>query len=147
MKIGLASDHGGFEIKQILKDRLEKQNHTIIDFGNYEINPEDDYPDFVTPLAKALAKKEVDRGIAICGSGVGASIAANKIPGVRAGLVHDHYSAHQGVEHDNMNMLCMGGRIVGKDKAIELAITFLEAEFSNEERHIRRLNKIEPPDK
>ena len=143
MKIGIASDHGGFEIKQILKDRLEKQKHTIIDFGNFEINPEDDYPDFVIPLAKAVAKNEVERGIAVCGSGVGASIAANKIRGVRAGLVHDNYSAHQGVEDDNMNILCMGGRIVGNDKAIELAFTFLEAEFTHEERHIRRLKKIE----
>lgn len=143
MKIGIASDHGGFEIKQILKDHLEKNNYTIIDFGNFEINPEDDYPDFVIPLAKAIAKNEVDRGIAVCGSGVGASIAANKIKGVRAGLVHDNYSAHQGVEDDNMNVLCMGGRIVGSDKAIELALTFIEAKFSHEERHIRRLGKIE----
>ena len=143
MKIGIASDHGGFEIKQILKDHLEKNNYTIIDFGNFEINPEDDYPDFVIPLAKAVAKNEVDRGIAVCGSGVGASIAANKIKGVRAGLVHDNYSAHQGVEDDNMNVLCMGGRIVGSDKAIELALTFIEAKFSHGERHIRRLGKIE----
>ncbi len=143
MKIGIGSDHGGFEIKQILKDRLEKQNYTIIDFGNFEINPEDDYPDFVIPLAKAVANNEVARGIAICGSGVGASIAANKVKGARAGLVHDHYSAHQGVEDDNMNILCMGGRLVGVDKAIELSSTFLKAEFSNEERHIRRLGKIE----
>ena len=143
MKIGIASDHGGFEIKQVLKDRLEKQNYTIIDFGNYEINPGDDYPDFVNPLAKAVANNEVERGIAVCGSGVGASIAANKVKGARAGLVHDHYSAHQGVEDDNMNILCMGGRIVGVDKAIELAITFLKAEFSHAERHIRRLGKIE----
>lgn len=143
MKIGIASDHGGFEIKQILKDRLEKQKHTIIDFGNFEINPEDDYPDFVIPLAKAVANNEVERGIAVCGSGVGASIAANKIRGVRAGLVHDNYSAHQGVEDDNMNILCMGGRIVGNDKAIELALTFVEANFSSKERHIRRLKKIE----
>ena len=143
MKIGIASDHGGFEIKQVLKDRLEKQNYTIIDFGNFEINPTDDYPDFLVPLAKAVANNEVDRGIAVCGSGVGASIAANKIKGVRAGLVHDHYSAHQGVEDDNMNILCMGGRIVGVDKAIELANAFLQAEFSNAERHKRRLGKIE----
>ncbi|MFP4621222.1 MAG: RpiB/LacA/LacB family sugar-phosphate isomerase [Bacteroidales bacterium] len=147
MKIGIASDHGGFELKQILKDRLEKRSYTIIDFGNFEISPEDDYPDFVIPLAEAVANKEVERGIAICGSGVGASIAANKVRGVRAGLVHEHYSAHQGVEDDNMNILCMGGRIVGSDKAIELALTFLEAKFSQKERFIRRLDKIKPLDK
>ena len=146
MKIGIASDHGGFEIKQILKAQLEKSNYTIVDFGNTEINPDDDYPDFVTPLAKAVANNEIERGIAVCGSGVGASIAANKVKGVRAGLVHDNYSAHQGVEDDDMNILCMGGRIVGSDKAIELALTFLKANFSHKERYVRRLNKIEPPD-
>ena len=110
-KIGIASDHGGFEIKQILKKRLEEQNYEVVDFGNTMYDSNDDYPDFVLPLARAVAGKIVIKGIAICGSGVGASIAANKIAGARAALVHDHFSAHQGVEDDDMNILCMGGRL------------------------------------
>jgi len=144
-KIGIASDHGGFEIKQILKKRLEEQNYEVVDFGNTMYDSNDDYPDFVLPLARAVAGKIVIKGIAICGSGVGASIAANKIAGARAALVHDHFSAHQGVEDDDMNILCMGGRIIGIEKAGELAEAFLKAGFSNEERHLRRLKKIEPP--
>ncbi|MDF1570579.1 MAG: RpiB/LacA/LacB family sugar-phosphate isomerase [Bacteroidales bacterium] len=144
-KIGIASDHGGHEIKQLLKQRLEAQNYTVVDFGNSRFDAGDDYPDYVLPLAKAVASKEVVKGIAVCGSGVGASIAANKVTGVRAALVHDHFSAHQGVEDDDMNVLCMGGRIIGSEKAYELTIAFLNAEFSNAARHLRRLNKIEPP--
>ena len=142
MKIGIASDHGGYEIKQILKQRLEEQKYEVVDFGNHRFDSNDDYPDFVIPLAKAVAGKEVVKGIAVCGSGVGASIAANKIAGVRAALVHDHFSAHQGVEDDDMNVLCMGGRIIGIEKAGELAVAFLNARFSNAERHRRRLKKI-----
>ncbi|MGC9344771.1 MAG: RpiB/LacA/LacB family sugar-phosphate isomerase [Bacteroidales bacterium] len=145
MKIGIASDHGGFEIKQIIKKRLEKLNYDVVDFGNTRNDPQDDYPDFVIPLAKAVAKKQVEKGIAICGSGVGASIAANKIHGARAALVHDHFAAHQGVEDDDMNILCMGGRIIGSEKANELVTAFLNAKFSNAERHRRRLLKVEPP--
>lgn len=145
-KIGIASDHGGFEIKQILKKRLEEQKYEVLDYGNTLFDSNDDYPDFVLPLARAVAGKEVVKGIAICGSGVGASIAANKIAGARAALVHDHFSAHQGVEDDDMNILCMGGRIIGIEKAGELAETFLKAVFSNEERHLRRLKKIQPPE-
>lgn len=142
MKIGIASDHGGFEIKQQLKQILSKLNYTVVDFGNRINDPGDDYPDFVIPLAKAVAKGEVQRGIAVCGSGVGASIAANKVDGARAALVHDNFSAHQGVEDDDMNILCLGGRIIGIEKANELVLTFLNAKFSNAERHLRRFRKI-----
>jgi len=143
MKIGIASDHGGFEMKQIFKNRLIEMNFDVVDFGNQRLDPQDDYPDYVIPLAKAVARHEVDRGIAICGSGVGASIAANKISGVRAALVHDHFSARQGVEDDDMNVLCLGGKIIGIEKALDLATTFLKSKFSNAERHKRRLHKID----
>lgn len=143
MKVGIASDHGGFEIKNRLKEKLAMENFTVVDFGNQMLDPEDDYPDYVIPLAMAVASGEVERGIAVCGSGVGASVAANKIAGIRAALVHDHFAAHQGVEDDNMNILCMGGRIIGIETATELALTFLKSEFSNAERHKRRLKKIE----
>ena len=113
MKIGLAADHGGYQLKEQIKDFLSGNGYEIVDFGAATQNNQDDYPDFVIPLAKAVAAAEVERGIAVCGSGVGASIAANKIPGVRAALIHDHFSAHQGVEDDNMNLLCLGGRIIG----------------------------------
>jgi ribose 5-phosphate isomerase B len=142
MKIGIAADHGGFELKEILRKRLIKANYEIVDFGNYKNDPEDDYPDFVIPLAQAVAKGEVDKGIAICGSGVGVSIAANKVKGARAALVHDHFAARQGVEDDAMNVLCLGGRIIGYETAFDLTITFLNATFSHIERHKRRLKKI-----
>ncbi len=143
MTIGIASDHGGFELKQLLKERLAKANITVLDFGNHELNPADDYPDYVLPLAKAVANKEIERGIAVCGSGVGASIAANKVFGARAALAHDYFSAHQGVEDDDMNILCLGGRIIGIETATELAFAFLNATFTQAERHLRRLGKIE----
>ena len=142
MKIGIASDHGGFELKQLLKERLAKLNYTIVDFGNDSFAPEDDYPDYVLPLAQSVAKGEVERGIAVCGSGVGASVAANKVKGIRAALIHDHFAAHQGVEDDNINILCMGGRIIGIETAMDLALTFLNAEFTHAERHLRRLQKV-----
>jgi ribose 5-phosphate isomerase B len=145
MKIGIASDHGGFELKQFLKQRLSKLNYTIVDFGNNAFDLQDDYPDYVIPLAKSVANGEVERGIAVCGSGVGASIAANKVAGVRAALINDHFAAHQGVEDDNMNMLCLGGRITGSETALELAQAFLQANFSHAERHVRRLAKEDPP--
>ena len=143
MKIGIASDHGGYKIYQDLKEKLTGLGHVIVDFGNTEYNPDDDFPDYVFPLAKAVADRTVERGIAICGSGVGASIAANKIPDVRAALIHDLWSAKQGVEDDDMNVLCMGGRVIDSKKALKLSIAFLEAEFLNEERFKRRLLKIE----
>jgi ribose 5-phosphate isomerase B len=142
MKLGLAADHGGFLLKEKIHQRLASLGHTVKDFGAYTLNESDDYPDFVTPLAKAIAAGEVERGIAICGSGVGASIAGNKIRGVRAALVHDNFSAHQGVEDDNMNLLCLGGRVVGEKVAEELIDTFLKANFTNAERHARRLKKV-----
>ena len=144
MKIGMASDHGGFELKALLKLRLKALNHIIVDFGNDHLDPADDYPDFVVPLAKAVADGDVERGIAVCGSGVGASIAANKVAGVRAALITDHFAAHQGVEDDDMNVICLGGRITGIETAAELVEAFLEARFTNGERHIRRLAKADP---
>jgi ribose 5-phosphate isomerase B len=142
MKIGIATDHGGFELKGMIASLLTSQQYEVKDFGAHVLNPSDDYPDFVVPLAKAVAAHEVERGIAICGSGVGASIAANKIPGVRAALINDHYSAHQGVEHDDMNLLCLGGRVTGEEMAKELVMAFLNATFTAEERHQRRLDKV-----
>ena len=144
MKIGIASDHGGFELKQLLMQRLSGMNYTIVDFGNNTYDTGDDYPDYVVPLAKSVASGEVERGIAVCGSGVGASIAANKVPGVRAALITDYFAAHQGVEDDNMNIICLGGRITGIETAMELVKVFLNAEFSFGERHLRRLGKADP---
>jgi ribose 5-phosphate isomerase B len=142
MKIGLAADHGGFELKQMLAARLRAEGHEIADFGPTSLDPGDDYPDFVIPLARALAAGRIERGIVACGSGVGASVAANKVRGVRAGLCHDHYSAHQGVEHDDMNVLCLGGRVIGVEAAWDAAQAFAAARFSGEERHRRRLAKV-----
>jgi ribose 5-phosphate isomerase B len=142
MKIGIAADHGGYELKQLLLPFFKSNNVEVVDFGANSLNNDDDYPDFVIPLATALAEKNIDRGIAICGSGVGACIAANKIKGVRACLVNDHFSAHQGVEDDNMNLICLGGRITGHSVAKELIEAFLGATFTNAERHLRRLKKV-----
>lgn len=142
MKIGIAADHGGYVLKEIIHPFLLSQGFEVIDFGAHQLDNTDDYPDFILPLAKALVDKKVDRGIAICGSGVGASVAANKIAGVRAALINDHFSAHQGVEDDNLNMLCLGGRVIGYMAAQELIITFLNARFTGEERHLRRLQKV-----
>ena len=142
MRIGIATDHAGFERKEELIAYLRSGGHEVIDVGAYSLNPGDDYPDFVIPLAQAVAAGKVDRGVAICGSGVGASVCANKIPGIRAGLIHDHFSAHQGVEDDNMNILCMGGGVVGPAVAKDLLDTFLSAKFSGAERHVRRLGKV-----
>ena len=142
MKIGIAADHGGYDLKEKLKTWLLSLGHEIKDFGAYELNNTDDYPDFVIPMARAVSKKEVERGIAVCGSGVGASVAANKIAGVRAALINDHFSAHQGVEDDDLNILCLGGRVAGNMLAQELVQSFLSARFSGEERHLRRLQKV-----
>ena len=142
MKIGIASDHGGFELKEALHPFLESLGHEVKDFGAFELNKQDDYPDFVIPLSKAVANKEIERGIAVCGSGVGAAVVANKIPGVRACLINDHFSAHQGVEDDDLNVMCLGGRISGPMVAQEFVQAFLEARFTNAERHLRRLQKV-----
>lgn len=142
MKIGIATDHGGYELKEIIHQYLIDGGHEVVDFGAYGIDKNDDYPDFVIPLAHAVAGQEVERGIAVCGSGVGASVAANKVAGVRAALINEHYSAHQGVEHDDMNILCLGGRVIGVVTAQELVTAFINATFTAEERHVRRLNKV-----
>jgi ribose 5-phosphate isomerase B len=140
--IGIASDHGGYELKGYLVRMLNAAGYQVIDYGNQQLDQDDDYPDFVLPLARAVACGEAERGVAICGSGVGASVAANKVPGVRACLIHESFSAHQGVEDDDMNMICLGGRVVGPAFAWELVRIYLSAEFSGEERHRRRLAKV-----
>lgn len=142
MKVGIAGDHGGFELKQIIQQFLLSLNYEVVDYGAYGLNNLDDYPDFVIPLSKAVSTKQVERGIAICGSGVGATIAANKVHGVRASLITDYFSAHQGVEDDDMNLLCLGGRITGYAVAKELVKVFLESKFSDDEKYVRRVNKI-----
>ena len=142
MKVVIGSDHAGYEYKTLLIHYLEQQGHIIIDKGSDGKNAKDDYPDYAELVAKAILAKESDRGILICGSAVGVSIAANKFKGIRAGVCHDHYSAHQGVEHDQVNILCMGQRIIGIELAKEIAVTFLNAKASNESRHLRRVEKI-----
>ncbi len=142
MRVGIAADHAGFEMKRAMAEQLRQSGHEVTDFGPPELFPGDDYPDYVVPLARAVAAGEVQRGIAVCGSGVGASIAANKVRGVRAGLVHDEFSARQGVEDDDMNLLCLGQRTTGPAVAADLIQTFLAARFSGAERHRRRLAKV-----
>ena len=142
MRIGIATDHGGFGLKEDLVGRLRNAGHEIVDFGAHTFVQGDDYPDFVIPLARAVAAGQVERGIAVCGSGVGASVCANKVPGVHAGLIGDHFSAHQGVEDDHMNIICMGGRTIGPMVAWELVETYLASQFSQAERHLRRLAKV-----
>lgn len=142
MRIGIATDHGGFSLKKELISQLRDTGHEVVDFGAHVLNEQDDYPDYVTLLARAVTSGNVERGVAICGSGVGASVCANKIHGIRAALVHDHFSAKQGVEDDHMNILCMGGRTVGPAVAWDLVQTFLAAEYSKAERHLRRLGKV-----
>jgi len=142
MRVGIATDHGGFGLKEELITYLNKAGHEVFEYGAAALVPDDDYPDYVIPLAQAVAAGKVERGIAICGSGVGASVCANKIPGVRAGLIHDHFSARQGVEDDHMNVICMGGRTVGPAVAWDLVETFLASRFSQAERHLRRLGKV-----
>ena len=142
MRIGLATDHGGFPLKEQLLVRLKSAGHEVVDFGAHKLKPDDDYPDFVIPLGQAVATGAVERGVAICGSGVGASVCANKIKGVRACLIEDHFSAKQGVEDDNLNVICLGGRIEGPELAWDLVQTFLGATFTQADRHLRRLRKV-----
>jgi len=141
-RIGVAADHGGFELKEYLAATLREAHYEVFDFGDGQRNPDDDYPDFVVPLAHAVAFGEVHRGMAICGSGVGVCIAANKVPGVRACLIHECFSARQGVEDDDMNVICLGGQVVGNALAWDLVRIFLQARFSGAERHRRRLAKV-----
>lgn len=143
MRIGIAADHGGFALKAQLTTALKAAGHEVADFGAHELVAEDDYPDFVVPLARAVAQKKIDRAVAVCGSGVGACIAANKVPGVRAALITDSFSAHQGVEDDNMNVICLGGRVTGYALSWDLVKTFLSARFKGDERFKRRLAKVE----
>ena len=141
-RIGLASDHEGYQLKEELARMLREANNEVIDFGDRQLNLDDDYPDFVVPLARAVARGEVDRGVAICGSGVGACIAANKVAGVRACLIHEKFSARQGVEDDDMNVICLGSRVLNQELAWELVTIFLASNFSGAERHQRRLAKV-----
>jgi RpiB/LacA/LacB family sugar-phosphate isomerase len=142
MRIGIGADHGGFQMKEQLVKRLAEQGHEVIDFGNMAFEPDDDYPDFAIPLARAVANGFVERGVLLCGSGVGASVAANKVTGVRAALCHDDYSARQGVEDDDLNILCLGGQTTGIAVAWECTRNFLSARFSEAARHRRRLEKV-----
>jgi ribose 5-phosphate isomerase B len=141
-RIGIAADHGGFDLKGVLAPRLRNTGYEVVDFGPHELNDGDDYPDFVAPLARAVAGGDVQRGVALCGSGVGACICANKIAGTRAALLEDHFSARQGVEDDHINVLCLGGRTIGQELAWDLVQTFVAAEPSCAERHLRRLTKV-----
>lgn len=147
MKIGIAADHGGYELKENLKVQLEKLYVSVSDFGAHRYDATDDYPDFAIPLAKAVGAGLVDRGIVLCGSGVGACFTVNKVKGVRAALLTETYSAHQGVEHDDMNVVCIGGRVVGEQLAWEIVQAFLRAQYSGEERHQRRLDKVKQLEK
>jgi ribose 5-phosphate isomerase B len=141
MRVVIGSDHAGFQLKQIISESLRSAGHTVIDVGTDSEKPVD-YPDYAEAVGKIVVEGQADRGVLICGSGVGASVAANKIPGIRAGLCHDSYSAHQGVEHDEMNVLVLGARVIGSALAWELVDCFLAAQFNHEERHQRRLEKI-----
>jgi ribose 5-phosphate isomerase B len=140
--LGIAADHGGFELKKSLIPWLREKGYEVTDYGNKDYKADDDYPDYILPLAHALRAGDISRGIAVCGSGVGASIAANKVTSIRACLIHDSFSAHQGVEDDDMNLLCLGGRVVGHSYARELISVFLSAKFTGAERHRRRLEKV-----
>ena len=141
MKIAIGADHAGFELKECVKALLLELKHQVLDLGTNSTKPVD-YPDFAEAVGLAVREGKAERGILVCGSGVGASVAANKIPGVRAGLCHDHYSAHQGVEHDDMNVLVMGGRVIGESVALELVSAFLAANYTGQARHQRRLDKV-----
>ena len=142
MRVGIAADHGGFALKEQLVARLKSAGHAVVDFGTHQLTLDDDYPDFIIPLGQAVAAEKVDRGVAVCGSGVGASVCANKIKGVRACLIEDHFSAKQGVEDDSLNVICLGGRIEGPELAWDLVQAFLAAQFTHADRHLRRLRKV-----
>ncbi len=142
MKIGIVADHAGFEPKQKLLQMLTNAGYDVKDYGAFTYEATDDYPDVVIPLGEAIAKDEVERGIAVCGSGVGVSVAANKMPGIRAALITETYSAHQGVEHDDMNLLCLGGRVIGLVLMWEIIEAYLKARYDGGERFQRRLDKV-----
>ena len=142
MKIAVGADHAGYDLKQKVVLFLNQFGIEVIDVGAYQMDDFDDYPDFALLLGRAVVSRKADRGIMLCGSGVGANIALNKIDGIRASVCHDIYSAHQGVEHDDMNVLCIGGRIIDEESAIELVKSFVDAKFTSEDRHVRRLGKV-----
>jgi ribose 5-phosphate isomerase B len=142
MKLVVASDHGGVPLNEEVIEELRRLGHDVVDLGTHDANNGDDYPDYAEALGRKVASGECERGVLICGSGVGACVAANKVHGVRAGLCHDTYSAHQGVEHDNCNVLCLGARVVGRELALDLVRTFIAARFTGEPRHKRRLEKV-----
>jgi ribose 5-phosphate isomerase B len=141
MKVVIGSDHAGFQLKNAMGDVLRSMGNDVLDVGAFNENPSD-YPDFAEAVGRAVLDGKAERGVLICGSGVGASVAANKLPGIRAGMCHDTYSAHQGVEHDNINVLVLGSRVIGVALAHDLVQTFMGAKFTNEERHVRRLGKV-----
>jgi ribose 5-phosphate isomerase B len=141
MKVAVAGDHAGFDMKRLILAELRKDGHQVLDLGAHDDQPSD-YPDFARALGRSIVSGEAERGILVCGSGVGASVAANKIKGIRAGVCHDTYSGHQAVEHDDMNILCLGARVIGVAPALEIVRAFMSARFSNEERHLRRVRKI-----
>ena len=143
MRIAIGADHGGYLLKGDIVALLQQAGHQVADVGAHTLDSSDDYPDFTRLVGEVIQRGEVERGIVICGSGVGACVAANKLRGIRAGLCHDTYSAHQAVEHDNINVLCLGARVVGVELAKELVQAFVRAQFSGEERHVRRLAKVE----
>src|SRR5579859_6649643 len=147
MRIAIGADHAGFEMKQDLAAQIRELGHNVLDLGAHQFDPSDDYPDFAVAVGEAVAGGKAERGVLICGSGVGVSVAANKMPGIRAAVCHDAYSAHQGVEHDNMNVLVLGSRIIGPELARELVRAYLAAQFSGEERHRRRLAKVDAIEK
>lgn len=142
MKIAVAADHAGYPLKQIVVEDLKSSGHDVTDLGTHDPGRPDDYPDFAEVVCEAVRGGKAERGLIVCGSGVGVTVTANKFPGIRAGLCHDHYSAHQGVEHDDMNVLCLGARIVGQELAREIVRSFVSARFTGEERHARRLAKL-----
>ena len=143
MRVAVGMDHGGFPLKEFILEEIRKEGHEPVDVGAFQLDPADDYPDFAEAVGQAILDGRAERGVLVCGSGVGACVAANKMKGIRASVCHDHYSAHQGVEHDNMNVLCLGARIIGPELAVDLIRAFLAAKFSGEERHVRRLGKVD----
>ena len=142
MKIAVAADHGGFSLREVVITILSEKGYEVEDLGAYDLDLSDDYPDFALSVASSIQSGRADRGIIICGSGIGATIVANKVTGIRAGTCHDTYSARQGVEHDDMNVICMGARVIGSEVAKEVVLAFVAAAFSGEDRHMRRVEKI-----
>jgi ribose 5-phosphate isomerase B len=142
MRVAVGMDHGGYPLKEFILEELRKEGHEAIDVGAFNLDPSDDYPDFSRAVGEAILSGQAERGVLVCGSGVGAAVAASKIKGLRASVCHDHYSAHQGVEHVDMNVLCLGARIIGPELAADLIRAFLAARFSGEPRHVRRVKKV-----